>query len=224
MEDRMHMYSFNHNRLDYISHYLKVQQSRAHRSSHASVDSDIALKYHISKEKLMALHQHCSWMLTPAFFILMTMSPYVLFVACNVPLEYSLAIVGLLYLYLWSEKTYRDEWTVVNMVSNPALMRVILDHLPGWVKDADKRDCEWLNDCIAQSWHKMAEYGRVKVLSKMDPMLEEIKPSMFRSLAVDKLTFGTIPPKIVSIRTIGKFEDPMKVREACIVDVSYTYT
>jgi Ca2+-dependent lipid-binding protein len=56
---------------------------------------------------------------------------------------------------------------------------------------------------LEQSWYALAEYGEIKAKSEINPIMDRLKPSFLTGLAIDKLSMGTIPPVIISMRTLS---------------------
>jgi Ca2+-dependent lipid-binding protein len=205
------MYRYHSNRDKFLNEWIQSQTRNDFTEPFSGIDSvnaylsntNESLDRRIASSKLSFLYNHCGWMLNPFFFATLSVLPYILFILFGTEIYKSLLLIGFIYGYLYIIKSHHDQWTSHAIISDNKMLQLVLEHLPGYVIDTDKEQCRWVNSALEQSWYALAEYGEIKAKSEINPIMDRLKPSFLTGLAIDKLSMGTIPPVIISMRTLS---------------------
>jgi hypothetical protein len=146
------------------------------------------------------------------------------------PLWLSLPL-GLTYLaYHQTEKERQDRRTAMGMLADPALrghLRDMLLHAPSvpinsaastaggvgtgmntaahhCAMAAEDRDAlRWLDEVLAQLWPYLVPALEQTLLASLQPLLDQNRPFMLAQLKFTRLSLGSIPPTLLSARTLS---------------------
>eukprot|EP00598_Pedospumella_elongata_P011471 CAMPEP_0184996276 /NCGR_PEP_ID=MMETSP1098-20130426/55838_1 /TAXON_ID=89044 /ORGANISM="Spumella elongata, Strain CCAP 955/1" /LENGTH=186 /DNA_ID=CAMNT_0027522693 /DNA_START=16 /DNA_END=572 /DNA_ORIENTATION=+ len=114
-----------------------------------------------------------------------------------------LPLAVLFFGYLQQKKDRIDRKIAMGIVTDPTLLRLILEEMPSWPIDGEFQQLEWVNYMMQKFWPMLAIVGEEKALRIGQPILNRMKPSFLSELTIKKFNFGTIAPRFLGIRMIG---------------------
>ncbi|MFS8022628.1 putative C2 domain, calcium-dependent lipid-binding transcriptional regulator, plant [Helianthus anomalus] len=80
------------------------------------------------------------------------------------------------------------------------LRKICGDTFPGWISFPVYEQVKWLNKLLGKLWPYVEEAARIIIKESVEPLLEDYRPTGITSLKFDKLSLGTVAPKIEGIR------------------------
>ncbi|KAL8227887.1 hypothetical protein R6Q57_015471 [Mikania cordata] len=80
------------------------------------------------------------------------------------------------------------------------LRKICGDNFPEWISFPVFEQVKWLNKQLSKLWPYVEEAARIIIKESVEPLLEEYRPTGITALKFNKLSLGTVPPKIEGIR------------------------
>lgn len=80
------------------------------------------------------------------------------------------------------------------------LKKICGDNFPEWISFPVYEQVKWLNKQLSKLWPYIAEAASIIIKESVEPLLEEYRPTGISSLKFNKLSLGTVAPKIEGIR------------------------
>ncbi|KAK1425231.1 hypothetical protein QVD17_20579 [Tagetes erecta] len=80
------------------------------------------------------------------------------------------------------------------------LRKICGDNFPEWISFPVFEQVKWLNKQLSKLWPYVEEAARIIIKESVEPLLEDYRPTGIKSLKFNKLSLGTVPPKIEGIR------------------------
>ncbi|XP_076950329.1 calcium-dependent lipid-binding protein-like [Bidens hawaiensis] len=80
------------------------------------------------------------------------------------------------------------------------LRKICGDNFPEWISFPVFEQVKWLNKQLSKLWPYVEEAARIIIKESVEPLLEDYRPTGITSLKFNKLSLGTVPPKIDGIR------------------------
>ncbi|KAK9758020.1 hypothetical protein RND81_01G201200 [Saponaria officinalis] len=80
------------------------------------------------------------------------------------------------------------------------LKKICGDSFPEWISFPVFEQVKWLNKQLSKLWPFVADAAELVIRESVEPLLEDYRPPGITSLKFNKLTLGTVPPKIEGIR------------------------
>ncbi|KAM0011355.1 putative C2 domain, synaptotagmin-like mitochondrial-lipid-binding domain, C2 domain superfamily [Helianthus debilis subsp. tardiflorus] len=80
------------------------------------------------------------------------------------------------------------------------LRKICGDTFPEWISFPVYEQVKWLNKILGKLWPYVEEAARIIIKESVEPLLEDYRPTGITSLKFDKLSLGTVAPKIEGIR------------------------
>ncbi|KAF5761466.1 putative C2 domain, calcium-dependent lipid-binding transcriptional regulator, plant [Helianthus annuus] len=80
------------------------------------------------------------------------------------------------------------------------LRKICGDNFPEWISFPVYEQVKWLNKQLSKLWPYVEEAARIIIKDSVEPLLEDYRPAGITSLKFNKLSLGTVPPKIEGIR------------------------
>ena len=109
--------------------------------------------------------------------------------------------------YLKASKDRKDRQAAMGIVTDPNILKYMLEEMPNWVEDSDTEQVKWLNGVVQKLWPKISLATEDYVKTWYQPMLDECKPSFVKTLEFSRITMGTIPLTIVGIRNYNNSDE-----------------
>lgn len=155
----------------------------------------------IAATKIAALYNSCGWALNPFTFLGLTVVPTILHYFYEPLYHYSIPILFSFAYYMNALHERRVKAAVIGLVSDPEIVRLLMKDLPAWVRDSDRHQCEWMNTLLQQLM-PMSQIFALKLQAKVNDSFERIKPAFVTGMVLEKISFGTIPPNILSVKVL----------------------
>ncbi|KAI3731910.1 hypothetical protein L1987_63102 [Smallanthus sonchifolius] len=89
---------------------------------------------------------------------------------------------------------------LLGCLSRDDLKKICGDNFPGWISFPVFEQVKWLNKQLSKLWPYVEEAARIIIKESVEPLLEDYRPPGITSLKFDKLSLGTVAPKIEGIR------------------------
>ncbi|KAI5647331.1 hypothetical protein M9H77_33336 [Catharanthus roseus] len=80
------------------------------------------------------------------------------------------------------------------------LKKICGENFPEWISFPVFEQVKWLNKQLAKLWPFVADAAEAVIRESVEPLLEEYRPPGISSLKFNKLSLGTVAPKIEGIR------------------------
>ncbi|KAH9620379.1 hypothetical protein KSS87_019596 [Heliosperma pusillum] len=80
------------------------------------------------------------------------------------------------------------------------LKKICGDSFPEWISFPVFEQVKWLNKQLSKLWPFVADAAELVIRESVEPLLEQYRPTGISSLKFNKLTLGTVAPKIEGIR------------------------
>ncbi|KAL7603904.1 calcium-dependent lipid-binding protein [Lactuca sativa] len=80
------------------------------------------------------------------------------------------------------------------------LKKICGDNFPEWISFPVYEQVKWLNKQLSKLWPYVEEAARIIIKDSVEPLLEDYRPPGITSLKFNKLSLGTVAPKIEGIR------------------------
>ena len=109
--------------------------------------------------------------------------------------------------YLKASKDRKDRQAAIGIVSDPDILKYMMEEMPKWVEDSDTEQVKWLNGVIHKMWPSISLATEDYIKTWYQPMLDECKPSFVSTLEFSRITLGTIPLTIVGVRNYHNEEE-----------------
>jgi hypothetical protein len=109
--------------------------------------------------------------------------------------------------YLKTSKDRKDRQSAIGIVSDPNILKYMMEEMPNWVEDSDTEQVKWLNGVVQKLWPNISLATEDYIKTWYQPMLDECKPSFVSSLAFSRITMGTIPFSIVGVRNYNNDDE-----------------
>ena len=155
----------------------------------------------IAATKIATLYNSCGWALNPFVFVGLTVVPTILHYFYEPLYHYSIPFLFLFAYYVNSLHERRVKAAVMGMISDPEILRLLVTDLPEWVRESDRHQCEWMNAMAQQLMHMCAIF-EIKLQTKLNETFERIKPAFVTGMVMETISFGTIPPNILSVKVL----------------------
>jgi hypothetical protein len=128
-------------------------------------------------------------MCLPSIFQYFSLSPYFYFPCVVLFLSYFQGI-----------KDQQDRQAALGIVTNPKVLRLVRQDLPGWIIDSEMYRLDWLNATLQKMWPFISKGVGDLMKDKMNKFLTRKKPSYFKTLEITSLTIGSQLPIFTGIR------------------------
>lgn len=112
---------------------------------------------------------------------------------------YYIPIAMLFLSYLQNIKDSADRKASVGIVSDPAMIKVIIDEMPKWTIESDFQRMEWFNSVLQTLWPYISSSCQDLVLPIVKPILKQYKPAFLTNLELTTFHLGSIAPSITGI-------------------------
>ncbi|KAH9621290.1 hypothetical protein KSS87_013281 [Heliosperma pusillum] len=89
---------------------------------------------------------------------------------------------------------------VLASLGREELKKICGDSFPEWISFPVFEQVKWLNKQLSRLWPFIADAAELVIRESVEPLLEDYRPPGITSLKFNKLTLGTVPPKIEGIR------------------------
>jgi hypothetical protein len=155
----------------------------------------------VAATKIATLYNSCGWALNPFIFLGLTVVPTILHYFYEPLYHYSIPILFLFAYYVNALHERRVKTAVMGIISDPEILRLLVKDLPEWVRDSDRHQCEWMNTMAQQCMH-MCQIFEIKLQTKLNETFERIKPAFVTGMVMETISFGTIPPHILSVKVL----------------------
>lgn len=80
------------------------------------------------------------------------------------------------------------------------LKKICGENFPEWISFPVYEQVKWLNKQLTKLWPYVEEAARIIIKESVEPLLEDYRPPGITSLKFNKLSLGTVAPKIEGIR------------------------
>ncbi|XP_073308133.1 calcium-dependent lipid-binding protein-like [Primulina huaijiensis] len=80
------------------------------------------------------------------------------------------------------------------------LKKICGDNFPEWISFPVFEQVKWLNKQLGKLWPFVADAAEAVIKESVEPLLEQYRPTGITSLKFNKLSLGTVAPKIEGIR------------------------
>lgn len=155
----------------------------------------------IAATKIATLYNSCGWALNPFTFVGLTIVPTILQYFYAPLYHYSIPFLFFFAYYVHALHERRVKAAVMGMISDPNIVRLLVKDLPDWVKESDRHQCEWMN-VLAQQCMYMCHTFEIRLQKKLNETLDRVKPAFVTGMVMEMMTFGTIPPNILSVKVL----------------------
>ena len=155
----------------------------------------------IAATKIATLYNSCGWALNPFVYLGLTVIPTILHYFYEPLYHFSIPILFSFAYYVHALHERRINAAVMGMTSDPEILRLLLKDLPDWVRESDRHQCEWMNAMAEQCMH-MCPIFEIKLQKKLNETLDRIKPAFVTGICMEIISFGTIPPNIISMKIL----------------------
>ena len=155
----------------------------------------------VAATKIAALYNSCGWAMNPFTFLGFTIIPTVLHYFYEPLYHYSIPALFLFASYVHELRERRVKAAVLGMVSDPEILRLLVKDLPEWAKDSDRHQCRWLN-ILAKQCMSLCQVYEIRLQTKFNETFDRIKPAFVSGMAIEAMSFGTIPPDILSVKIL----------------------
>lgn len=102
--------------------------------------------------------------------------------------------------YLQAAKDRADRKTALGIVSDPALIKLVVKELPRWVSDSDHQRVEWFNSVLQKLWPQLSLALEATMIAEIQAILNAQVIAVRVGLTVKRFSLGSVSPKIVGIR------------------------
>ena len=170
-----------------LSEYERMIQNK-----YKTVERDIA-RLQIQKDTMTRFD------FNPMTISYVTFIPYFLFYY-NMPLYYYIPLSLVIFSTLQSHKDAADRSSAVKLVSNPNILKYVLEEMPSWVSDSEFQKVEWLNSGIRLLWPYISEFVGKWLISYLNPLLQNYRNFAIQALSLTHISLGTFSPNIVGVR------------------------
>ncbi|KAL9245309.1 hypothetical protein vseg_018975 [Gypsophila vaccaria] len=89
---------------------------------------------------------------------------------------------------------------VLASLGREELKKICGDSFPEWISFPVFEQVKWLNKLLSKIWPFVADAAELVIRESVEPLLEEYRPPGITSLKFNKLTLGTVAPKVEGIR------------------------
>ncbi|XP_074273090.1 calcium-dependent lipid-binding protein-like [Silene latifolia] len=89
---------------------------------------------------------------------------------------------------------------VLASLGREELKKICGDSFPEWISFPVFEQVKWLNKQLSKLWPFVADAAELVIRESVEPLLEQYRPTGISSLKFNKLTLGTVAPKIEGIR------------------------
>eukprot|EP01034_Spumella_vulgaris_P025395 gene25395-31853_t len=113
--------------------------------------------------------------------------------------------------YYQAQKDRADRKAAIGIVSDPALMRLVLEEMPSWVTDSSFQRVEWINSILQKLWPKIVNATEDVVKAALQPLLNDNTPMFLSSLTLSRFHLGTISPKLIGVRFYSTEESSVRL-------------
>ncbi|XP_073028739.1 calcium-dependent lipid-binding protein-like [Primulina eburnea] len=80
------------------------------------------------------------------------------------------------------------------------LKKICGDNFPEWISFPVFEQVKWLNKQLGKLWPFVADAAEAVIKESVEPLLEQYRPTGITSLKFNKLSLGTVAPKIEGVR------------------------
>ncbi|XP_030929753.1 synaptotagmin-4 [Quercus lobata] len=80
------------------------------------------------------------------------------------------------------------------------LKKICGENFPEWISFPVFEQVKWLNKQLSKMWPYVADAAEIVIKESVEPLLEEYRPPGITALKFNKLSLGTVAPKIEGIR------------------------
>lgn len=92
------------------------------------------------------------------------------------------------------------EAALLGALNRDDLKRLCGDSYPEWISFPMYEQVKWLNKQLSKIWPSVADAAEMLIKESVEPLLEEYRPPGISALKFNKLSLGTVAPKIEGIR------------------------
>ncbi|XP_074279932.1 calcium-dependent lipid-binding protein-like [Silene latifolia] len=89
---------------------------------------------------------------------------------------------------------------VLASLGREELRKICGDSFPEWISFPVYEQVKWLNKLLSKLWPYIADAAELVIRESVEPLLEDYRAPGITSLKFNKLTLGTVPPKIEGVR------------------------
>lgn len=89
---------------------------------------------------------------------------------------------------------------LLGSLSRDDLKKICGENYPEWISFPVFEQVKWLNKQLAKLWPFVADAAEAIIKESVEPLLEDYRPPGISSLKFNKLSLGTVAPKIEGIR------------------------
>jgi hypothetical protein len=111
-----------------------------------------------------------------------------------------LPLAALYFSYLQASKDRADRKAALGIVSDPALVKLVMKELPRWVSDSEHQRVEWFNSVLQRLWPQLSLALEAQLIAQIQAVLDAQIVAVRVGLTVKRFSLGTVSPKVVGIR------------------------
>ncbi|KAG9138705.1 hypothetical protein Leryth_023200 [Lithospermum erythrorhizon] len=89
---------------------------------------------------------------------------------------------------------------LMSSLNREDLKKICGENFPQWISFPVFEQVKWLNKQLSKLWPFVADAAEAVIRESVEPLLEEYRPPGITSLKFNKLSLGTVAPKIEGIR------------------------
>ncbi|KAF8032429.1 hypothetical protein BT93_D1370 [Corymbia citriodora subsp. variegata] len=89
---------------------------------------------------------------------------------------------------------------ILGSLNRDDLRKICGENFPEWISFPVFEQVKWLNKQLSKLWPFIADAATVVIRESVEPLLEDYRPPGITSLKFNKLSLGTVAPKIEGIR------------------------
>lgn len=102
--------------------------------------------------------------------------------------------------YLQAKKDRADRKTAIGIVSDPALIKLVVHEMPRWVSDTEHQRVEWFNSVLQRMWPQLSQALEGNLMAAVQGVLDKQVVAVRMGLTMRRFTLGNTSPKILGIR------------------------
>lgn len=115
-------------------------------------------------------------------------------------------------LYMQAKKNRNDRMAALGIVSDTDILKIIMSEWPGWIRDSDVEQANWMNGLLRKLWPKISLATEKVVKDAVQKIIKESKlPSIFSSCELSQASLGTIAPVFKGLKLVETSEDVVRL-------------
>lgn len=117
----------------------------------------------------------------------------------------------LYFAYLQAKKDRADRKAAIGIISDPALIKLVVKEMPRWVSDSEHQRVEWFNSVLSKLWPQLSYAIEPTLKTIVQDVLGAQPIAVTMGLVVKRFTLGNISPKVVGIRIHETHESSVRL-------------